>query len=168
MAASALRASPARARHLAIPILILCAVSACTVQTNREESLPTIDEAHGFLARIVALAQRRDFDGLCAIGDGNCERLLDVAGRNAVPPTAPTVVGVRVVPSTRTGDQVSTGGVVLALCGTDGASRRYYSEMLVFREGSTLRAINPVYWGNMTISGGNTAPAATEGPPPSC
>jgi hypothetical protein len=155
-----------RGRHL-LALLVLCAVSACTTPPGASHGVPTIGEAQGFLAKAVALAQRGDFKGLCAIGDGNCERSLDMAGRDAVPPAPPTVIGVRIRPTTATGDQVSIGGVVLEMCGRDAIGNPYHSEMLVFRDGSDLRAINPVYWSNTTIAEGNST-AASRGPRPTC
>jgi hypothetical protein len=122
--------------------------------------LPTVAEAQGFLARVVSLAQRGDFQGLCAVGDGNCERSLDLAGRDTVPAEPPAVVGMRVLPTTTNGDQVSIGGLILEICGRDATGKPYHSEMLVFRDGSALRAINPVYWGNATIAGGNATAAS--------
>lgn len=151
-----------------LSIAILVAISACgpgRPQANTAE--PTIAEAQAFLAQVVALAQRGDFEGLCAIGDGNCERHLDQAGREAVPRQPPAVVGVRFLPTTQTGDQVSIGGVILEMCGRDATGKPYHSEMLVFRDGSSLRAINPVYWGNTGIAAGNTTRASI-GPTPSC
>jgi hypothetical protein len=155
-----------RGRHL-LALLVLCAVSACAVGPDASRAGPTVDEARQFLAQAVALAQRGDFTGLCAIGDGNCKRSLDMAGRDAVPPAPPTVVGVRILPTTTTGDQVSIGGVVLELCGRDAAGKPYHSEMLVSRDGSGLWAINPVYWGNTTIAEGNST-AASPAPGPPC
>lgn len=155
-----------RGRHL-LALLVLCAVSACTTPPGASQGVPTIGEAQGFLAKAVALAQRGDFKGLCAIGDGNCERSLDMAGRDSVPPAPPTVIGVRIRPTTTTGDQVSIGGVVLEMCGRDAIGNPYHSEMLVFRDGSDLRAINPVYWSNTTIAEGNST-AASRGPRPTC
>jgi hypothetical protein len=144
------------------------AVSACAPgRPGAGSAEPTVAEAQAFLAQVVALAQHGDFEGLCSIGDGNCERLLDQAGREAVPREPPAVVGVRFLPTTRTGDQVSAGGVILEMCGRDAAGKPYHSEMLVFRDGSSLRAINPVYWGNTGIAEGNTTPASI-GPTPSC
>ena len=49
-----------------------------------------------------------DFDGLLLMGDGNCRRHLEMAGRDAVPPDPPTVVGTRTIPTTTTaGDQTA-------------------------------------------------------------
>lgn len=153
-------------RRVAMALLICSAAAACAPQTRGD--LPTVDEARVFLSQIVVLARRGDFTGLCAIGDGNCERSLDTAGRNAVPAAPPTVVGVRLVPTTRTGDQESTGGVVLELCGQDATGKPYHSEMLVFRDGSGLRATNPVFWGNVMIDEGNSTPASPRLRPSSC
>lgn len=153
--------------RLAIAILLVAA-SACAGPPAATPPLPTVNEAQGFLAQVVALAQRHDFKGLCAIGDGNCERSLDDAGRDMVPPAPPAVIGVRILPTTKNGDQISIGGVILEMCGKDAAGKPYHSEMLVFRDGSSLRAINPVYWGNTKITGGDTVSAVSISPQPAC
>jgi hypothetical protein len=149
-------------RQLAVAVLGLV-VAACSAATPPAGSIPTLGEAHGHLARIVDLARRGDFDGVCALGDGNCQRSLEVAGRDAVPPDPPTIVGTRVIPTTRSGDQTSYGGVVLVLCGIDGRGAHYDSEMLVFRDAQGLRAVNPIYWGRTRIAAGPT-PEATHAP----
>jgi hypothetical protein len=134
-------------------LLLAIAVAACSAQ---QRTPPTVDEAQAFLAEMTALARAGDFEGLCEVaGDGNCERKLDDAGRDRVPSEAPTVVGARLVPSSTSGDQTSLGGLVLVMCGVDGLGSPYESEMLVFRDPSmTLRAINPVYWHNITVASG--------------
>ena len=105
------------------------------------------------LDRVVSLAGAGDFEGLCALGDGNCGRHLETAGRDAIPPDPPTVVGTRVIPTTTTsGDQMHLGGVVLILCGVDANGEHYDSEMLVFHSGHGLQVINPVYWGTTRIA----------------
>lgn len=142
----------ARGGFLCVALLAL-AVAACSAQPAAGAA-PTADEALAFFGRLVALAQKGDFEAFCSVaGDGNCERKLDEAGRDSVPPRPPTVRSIRAVPTTRSGDQTSLGGLVLGMCGTDALGDRYESEMLVFRDGDgTLRAINPVYWGRYTIA----------------
>jgi hypothetical protein len=142
--------------------ILAIGVAACSAQPSANP--PTLAEAQAFLVEIVALAQRGDFEVLCDMsGDGNCERKLDEAGRDRVPPDGPTIKSVRIVPTTKSGDQTSLGGLVLVMCGIDGLGSPYASEMLVFRDGSaTLRAINPIYWGTYTIaSGGRTITSPT-------
>jgi hypothetical protein len=152
------------------PLAIALAIAGClapTASVQSFQSVPSLEEAQGFLAKLVTLARRGDFTSFCAVGDLNCERSLDTAGRNAVPPAPPTVIDVRIVPNTTSGDQVSIGGLVLVMCGEDATGERYRSEMLVFRDRTGLRAINPVYWGNGRISGG-TSTAASPLPSPAC
>ncbi len=150
-----------------VATLLAVAVAACSDQQPPEADAPTADEAITFLGRLVALAKQGDFEALCAVaGDGNCERKLDDAGRDRVPARPPTVMGFRSLPSTRSGDQTSLGGLVLGLCGIDGLGDRYDSEMLVFRDSDgALRAINPVYWGHtMIAAGGETTVLRTPAP----
>ena len=127
---------------------------ACASGDPPAGTIPTQQEALGYLDRVVTLASQGDFDSICAIGDGNCRQHLDDAGRDAVPPDPPTVVRTSVIPTSTTSDgQRSLGGVVLVLCGIDGHGEHYDSEMLVFHDGHGLRAINPIYWAGTRIAG---------------
>ena len=70
------------------PILVLVfalLVPACSAGAPPAGMIPTVDEARGMLDRVVGLARAGDFDGLCALGDGNCGRHLETAGRDAIP-----------------------------------------------------------------------------------
>lgn len=138
--------------RLTAALLLVLAVAACTTAGPAAGTIPTIEEAQRHLDEIVRLARAGDFEGLCALGDGNCERILEMAGRDAVPPDPPSVVGTRTVPTTSSNGQQSFGGVVFVLCGIDGRGDHYDSEMLVFHDGNGLRAINPVYWGRTRIA----------------
>lgn len=119
---------------------------------------PSEAEALDLLDQIVAAATRRDFDALCAFGTSACWELLDVAGRDAVPPLRPRVVGLTRLENARRPDGLWTsGGVLLQLCGVDGRGRAYASEMLIVRTGSAsnpgpLAASEPVYWSGMRIA----------------
>ena len=105
------------------------------------------------LDRAIALATAEDVDALCAIGAGNCESILNDAGRD-VPEVPPRIIGTRIHPSTEN----SIGGVVLELCGTLDSGDAYYTEMLVFRDlirgGGIdgLHAIEPIYWSGIGIA----------------
>jgi len=137
-----------------VTLLVLASVlaGACTFGDPPTGSIPTLEEAHGMLDRLVGLARAGSFDELCTVsGDGNCERVLEAAGADAVPPRPPTVVATRVVPSVADGEQLTLGGVVLVLCGIDGLGNHYDSEMLVVHGDTGLRAINPIYWGRTRI-----------------
>ena len=137
-------------------LVLLCVLVSACMSAN---SLPSRAEAEGLLDRIVSLAQHGDFAGLCNLGDGNCWTNLEAAGRDAVPSLPPRVVATWVMSGSSTGPGAGTvGGRVLVLCGTDGRGRPYRSEMLVFRDGSALRAINPVFWDNMAIAAGSVNP----------
>jgi len=138
-------------------LLVALVIAACNTPKPTSAPPPTRDEALSFLAQIVALAQQGDFDALCSMaGDGNCEFKLDDAGRDRVPSAAPTVWSIAGVPTTTNGDQTSLGGIVLGLCGIDALGRGFDSEMLVFRDtDTTMRAINPVYWGQDKVARGD-------------
>ena len=131
--------NPGRTLLLALTVLVV----ACSSGAPPAGTIPTVEEAHGFLDQVVELAQAGDFDGLCAIGDGNCMDHLEDAGRDAVPPDPPTVVRTGTVPTTSSGDQTSLGGIVLVLCGIDGHGDHYDSEMLVFHDGTRAPCDQP-------------------------
>jgi len=141
-------------RYIAVLTIALVLAGWSAQAAPGQPAPPTLAEAEGFLSQVVALAQHSDFASLCAVGDLNCESGLDTAGRTNVPSAPPTVIGSRIVPTTRSGDLVSMGGLVLSMCGHDATGALYNSEMLVFRDGPALRAINPVYWGNIGIADG--------------
>lgn len=108
---------------------------------------PTVLEARAFLNQAIADAQAGRFDALCAVGGGNCERILDEARRPA-PQAAPRVVGTRIHQPTSS----EHGGVVLEICGQFDSGDAYYTEMVVFRDNGQLRAIEPVYWSGYGIA----------------
>lgn len=143
-------------------IAALLALSSCSsLDGPPAANLPRQDEAVAFLARLVDLAGQGEFEELCGLGDGNCERHLEMAGIESVPPEPPTVVASRLVADDPSSGAV--GGWVLTLCGIDGRGQDYRSEMLIFRDGDGLRAINPVYWDGVMIADGN---ATVPGPQP--
>jgi hypothetical protein len=149
-----------------VGLLIAFALGACSSGQPPAGTIPTLDEARAFVSELVALARAGDFEGLCErADDGNCERQLEFAGRDSVPPDPPTVVGTRIVPTVVDGTQTSLGGIVFILCGVNAHGDHYDSEMLVAHGGDGLRAINPIYWGPTRI--GDTAnPVTPETFPP--
>lgn len=143
----------------AVVILFPLLLGACQTQASERE--PTREEAVAFLAKVVDLAQRRDFTGLCELGGGNCERILEEAGREAVPVDAPNLVTDFVMMGTGPADARSATGRVLVLCGVGRDGGQYRTEMLVFFSNVKLIAIEPVYWSGVTIARDNTT---TSGP----
>jgi len=152
-----------------ILLLVFLVVTACSADAPPAGTIPTVEDAREIFDRVVSLARARDFEGLCSLGDGNCRRQLETAGREAVPPDPPTVVGTRTIPTTTTaGNQTHLGGVVLILCGIDANGNHYDSEMLVYHSGHGLQVINPVYWGTTRIAdSANPVPPETF-PPVTC
>jgi hypothetical protein len=124
-------------------------------------SIPTPEESSGMLDQLIAFAKAGDFDGLCSIGDLNCQDALKEVGLESAPTERPIVLGTRVVDANPAIG--ATGGRVLELCGIDGLGRTFNSEILVFRDGGTLRVINPVFWSGISIASGETT---LESPPP--
>jgi hypothetical protein len=152
-----------------IAVWIAFVLAACASTAPPAGTIPTVSEAQDLLDELVGLARTGDFDGLCRVSDdGNCERLLANAGRDAVPPDPPTIVATRIMPTTRSGDQLSPGGVVFVLCGTNAFGDHYDSEMLVFHDGGGLRALNPIYWGPTRIGDSANPITAETFPPVTC
>lgn len=152
-----------------IAIGIAFVMATCSSSAPPAGTIPTVDQARVLLDELVALAQARDFDGLCRVSDdGNCKRSLEDAGRDAVPPDPPTIVATRIMATSRSGDQLSAGGVVFVLCGTNAFGDRYDSEMLVFHDGGGLRALNPIYWGPTRIGDSSNPVTAETFPPVTC
>lgn len=118
-------------------------------------------EARRHLNRIVAAAQRGDLAGVCRLNGSSlqCERMLDVIGRDRVPTQPPTVVGTRYVRKA----PGATAGRVLVVEGVDGRGDRYRTEVFVFRESRfSFTATNAVYWSGATLIEGDTfSPAAS-------
>ena len=73
------------------------------------------------------------------------------------------MIASTVIPSSTVNGQPSIGGLALTGCGVDGRQRPYRSEILVFRNGSALAAINPIYWDDISIVGG--IPPVSAAPP---
>jgi hypothetical protein len=147
---------------LAFGVLLL----GCASGPTPPSAVVSLEEARGFLARIVNAAQSGNLDAICQIadgGNGNCRQYLKDAPAGSAPHLPPVVYGFRTIPTT----DRQTGGTVLGLCGVDGLGQPYRSEILIFRWGQGLQAINAVYWrsGGIAQAGDTTAiePAATGG-----
>ena len=154
--------------RVALAAFVVATATACAPPASTGD-IPTYDEATSFLTSVVSLAQARDFDRLCGLGGGNCRKTLREAGLDAVPATPPGIAGSRVVQPTRNSDgTISTGGLVLRLCGLDGLGRPYSTEMLVFRYEGELLAIEPVYWSGIRIATDQTTPSEPASPFPGC
>ena len=122
-------------------------VIGCAGGSTPQGVPPTETEARAVLAELVAAARAGEFGTLCARGDANCPDVLAEAGRGRVPPEPPVLAGTRLLEPEPNRD----GGLVLQVCGIDGAGRRYASELLVTRTVSGLRVIQPVYWSGLRV-----------------
>jgi hypothetical protein len=163
-----LHSGPVRLALIRIALLVVMlalGVAAVLRPLPAAPTAPSVAESQAVLGQLVALARSGDFERLCALADGNCRRLLEQAGSDRVPPTPPKVTSTRVIaPDAGTG---ALGGLVLSVCGTDAYGADYRSEVLVFRDGPGLRAINGVYWDGVTIAAGSTTisrPPSSPGP----
>jgi hypothetical protein len=128
---------------------------------------PVSDEAaRRYFDRIVAAAQAKDFETLCNLngsagtcreelrvycpesyGSGPAPRFpkgeeLEQGCRESVPRDPPTVVSSRHEP-TKDG---YTGGRILLVRGVDGRGKPYETEVLIFRDKRSYKAIHSVFW----------------------
>ena len=147
--------------RLLVPLALLGAISvgAWWWLFGGAETPVSEAQARGYLDRMVAAAQARDFEGLCGLNGAvlNCERTLDtgcdpstappaISCKDTVPPVPPEVVATRNSP----GDGYA--GRILVVRGVDAAGKPYETEVLVFRENRrSLKATNSVYWSGATI-----------------
>jgi hypothetical protein len=122
--------------------------------------------ARRYFDRIVAAAQAKDFDALCRFNGSvsNCQAELRIncpenlgsgpapsfppgealqeACRQSVPPDPPTVVSSWYKPA----KDGYVGGRILVVRGTDGRGKPYETEVLIFRDRRTYKAIRAVFW----------------------
>jgi hypothetical protein len=153
-----------KAVRQAVLLIVLVAFGGC--QGAAPTQAPTLADGTAFLNHLVGLAQARDFNGLCAVGDLNCTAELDAAGRDAVPSAAPRIIESHYIASSTGSNGIqSVGGLVFSVCGIDGQDQPYRSQVLVFPSGTGLAAINAVYWDNVSI--GDSAAPSTPAVPPS-
>jgi hypothetical protein len=128
---------------------------------------PVSDEAaRSYFDRIVAAAQDKDFEALCQLngsasvcrselrvycpegfGSGPAPQFpggeeLEQECREAVPAEPPTIVSSLHRPS-RDGN---VGGRVLVVRGVDGRGRPYETDVLIFRDKRSYKAIHAVFW----------------------
>jgi hypothetical protein len=122
--------------------------------------------ARGYFARIVAAAQAKDFDALCRLNSsvGPCEFEMNAVCRDpvrggplqmsreqmeqecrvSVPSEAPEILASRDHP----GRDGSVGGRMLVVRGVDGRGNPYETEVLIFRDKRSYKAIHAVFWSN--------------------
>ena len=129
-------------------VAVACLLAAC----SSTAPIPTRSEAIAFVKQLYPLAEGGQFGALCAEGGGNCETVLADAGEDAVPSVRPNIADMFGLPTPDTGDGTLLGGVVVVVCGVDGRDRSFRTQMLVFRDGNTLRAIEPIYWSGMGVA----------------
>ena len=146
-------------------------VAGCSIgapPNDRPAPPPSEADARAYFATVVGLAMGGDLEGLCAVGSGTCEKQLRDAGRDAVPPAPPRIVGTREIQPRAVVGGWSSGGRVLQVCGIDGRGDPYYDEVLVFHDGSRLISIGTVYWSRTRISEDSTAGGPEASPPAEC
>ena len=122
---------------------------------------PTSDEALAITTKAVQLAQHGQFVELCALGSGNCEVILDTAGRQEVPPLPPALKIGRTIATVSQGAGQRIGGQVVVACGTTKEGSPFRTEMLVyFDQSGVLRVNEPIFWSGMRVAEGNTTAAS--------
>lgn len=149
-------------------VLVAMLFSGClgAGSTYAPPSPPPESAARDLVNQAVNLALHHDFDQLCDLGTPGCEQVLIDTGTDAVPTVAPKIVSVTTVPNKETSPGAWTpGGVLFLLCGLDGNAQPYHSEMLVFsdQQGNGLVAMQPVFWGGLTIGSTVAEPKPSEG-----
>ena len=132
-----------RVAVLVVPLLLLSQLAAaCTGAPSAyaPATPPAELVARGLVDQAVQFALAGDFDRLCALGTSQCKFIVHVT-------TVPNVE--------KTAGTWTPGGVLFYLCGLDGRGQPYHSQMLVFQkpEGTGLTAMEPVFWGSLTIDG---------------
>jgi hypothetical protein len=136
----------------------LLAVAACGLPTT--PPVPSDEEARAYLRSVVERVAT-DPASICELGSGTCAQTLRGSDPARIPTDPPLVVGSRVLPPQTSGtDVMAVGGRVLELCGRDGVGDPYYSEMLVFHDGTRLISTGTPYWLGITTAETPT----TEGP----
>ncbi|HEY3241171.1 MAG TPA: hypothetical protein VGL92_16525 [Acidimicrobiia bacterium] len=153
---------------LLVPILVVVAgIGAVVWWLQGGFGGPVSDAAaRRYFQQIVAAAQAKDFDALCRLNSsvGACEFEMNAICRDpvrggplsmsreqmerecrvSVPSQAPDIVGSRDHPAR--GDYV--GGRMLVVRGVDGRGNPYETEVLIFRDKRSYKAVHALFWSN--------------------
>ncbi len=148
-------------------LTMACLLGSCAT-TYQPADPPSLAETQAFVQRMVRLAQAGEFEQLCEMGGGNCERILETAGASNVPLAPPTVARIYVVPSVKhSDDSWSQGGQMVEMCGTGRNGDTYQTHMLVFRDPQQgVIAIEPIYWSGLSVGVGAEPPVTEPSPSP--
>lgn len=111
---------------------------------------PSAAAARAYLDEIARLAAKKDWNGLCELGDLNCTRILGPL-KAVAPSVPPVLLSSADVPDVANGTGFRQGGRLLKVCGLDAAGKPYTSELLVFESDGRLISIDPVFWAGLTI-----------------
>lgn len=146
----------------------LIALSACSVLTGSPDQPqpPSAAQAQAALADAVRLARAGEFVSLCQLGGGNCETILDTAGRDRVPSLAPIVVLNEPMREAK-GPNESGSARLLVVCGRGVDGDIYATEIAVVWQGAEVRAIEPIYWSGLSVSTAGGTGVHSELPAPS-
>ncbi|MGH8973131.1 MAG: hypothetical protein ACRD0C_07985 [Acidimicrobiia bacterium] len=155
-------------RKLLIPLAAVAAVIGVWVWWMQGGFGGPVSDAaaRSYFARIVAAARAQDFDALCRLNSsvGPCRfemnaycpdpavprplqiprDILEQECRESVPTETPEIVASRHYPDR--GDNV--GGRLLVVRGVDGRGNPYETEVLIFRDKRSYKAIHALFWSN--------------------
>jgi hypothetical protein len=132
-------------RFLKLTVVAAALLAGCawqSVEAVRDSRGPSAHDARMIVADIVRLARSEDFAGLCALGAGNCEAILEAAGR-MVPPRPPVIAR---------NEPIHDRARRLVLCGLHDDGRPYATEIVVIRRSGRLLAVEPVYWSGLRVA----------------
>lgn len=165
----AMQRSKAWVMRLTSVVLAAKVLGAACTNVASPPPAPTEEAGRAFLTELFDRATRGDLGTLCEFGSGTCAHDLRSVEPGSAPSSPPTIVGTRIlVPTRASGDNVSVGGRIFDLCGSDGLGRTYFSQILVFQSGSRLLAVNAVFWSGARIGTDGTANGNSSPRPASC
>lgn len=149
---------------LLVVALVLGGCSAELVSTHTPEDPATEQEALDLLDEAVQRAEANDLAGLCGMGTGNCEGVLEAAG-TLVPTDRPTIVINELMTDVK-GDGEAEDARLLVVCGARGDGSTYVTEMAIIPGPDGFIVSEPVYWSGLQVSTGG-AGSGNEAPTPS-
>lgn len=122
----------------------------------RDPNSITVQEATALLEQAHQASAQRDLESFCEIGGSqlSCQAAWRNSGEwDSAPVVKPTVISTSILPEReRDNGNVSRGGRLLKVHGTDNCGDSFVTDFLVFDEGGgKLVALNPVFWTGVHI-----------------
>jgi hypothetical protein len=168
------RVVPARGLLILRALVIAAGLGACSTPIQSEPpptDPPTAEQAEELFAEVVDRAESGDWTGLCELGGGNCEGVLEDAGM-AAPASSPRIAVNETMREARGADE-SDSSRLLVVCGDADDGTPYVTEIAVIWDtDGDLIAAEPVYWSGLSVStsgsGEGEPERTTADPPPGC